>query len=58
MMPEETPPDAPDEFTSLLTKLARVPKEEIEAREREYRETRDSSPPAKPGEIVPTTRER
>jgi hypothetical protein len=51
-MPDEKPPDAPDEFTRLLTKLARVPKEEIDAREREYQDARDSSPPAKPGEIA------
>jgi hypothetical protein len=55
-MPDEKPPDRRDEFTDLLAKLARVPKEEIDAREREYQDTRDSSPPAKPGEIVPPTK--
>jgi hypothetical protein len=46
-------------FTDLLTKLARVPKVEIDAEEK--REARNESrrktpkPSAKPGQIVPTS---
>lgn len=44
----------PDKFTDLLTKLARVPKVEIDEREREYQEERKKeAPAAKAGAIVP-----
>jgi hypothetical protein len=48
-------PDAkkPDRFTDLLTRLVRVPKEEIDEQEREYQELRDTKEPAKPREIIP-----
>jgi hypothetical protein len=51
-MPDEKPPDTPDEFTDLLTKLVRVPKEDIDAREREYQESKSRARPAKPGRIA------
>jgi hypothetical protein len=56
-------PDVPDseprdKFTGLLKKLVRVPKREIEEREREYQESRKTQQPAKPREIVPPVRER
>jgi hypothetical protein len=49
--------EPPDTFTDLLKKIARVPKREIDEREREYQKSRDTNQPAKPREIVPRTRE-
>jgi hypothetical protein len=43
----------PDPFTDLLTRLVRVPKEEIDEKEREYQESRKTDEPAKPGQIIP-----
>ena len=47
-------------FRSLLNRLARVPKAEIEAEERREEANKarrkNPKPPAKPGQIVPTTR--
>jgi len=43
----------PDRFTDLLTRLVRVPKEEIDAQEEQYQESRKTEEPAKPGQIVP-----
>ena len=47
-------------FRSLLNKLARVPKAEIDAEERREEENKarrkTPKPPAKPGHIVPTIR--
>ncbi len=43
-----------DRFTDFLTRLVRVPKEEIDEQEQQYREARkDDEEPAKPGRIVP-----
>ena len=54
-MPQENEPQSA--FASLLRKLARVPKAEIDAEERreERNKTRRKTPkPAKPGQIVTT----
>ena len=40
-------------FASLLRKLVRVPKEEIDEQERKYQESRDETDRAKPGEMLP-----
>jgi hypothetical protein len=42
----------PDPFTDLLTRLVRVPKEEIDEQERQYQESKRDHP-APPREIVP-----
>jgi hypothetical protein len=47
---DDKPPDDP--FTDLLTRLVRVPKEEIDEQEQEYQE-RKNAEPAKHGAIVP-----
>ena len=52
-MPDEKKPDA---FTDLLTRLVRVPKEEIEEQEREYQEARKGEEQARPRAIVPRER--
>jgi len=44
----------PDKFTELLTRLAQVPKEEIDREEVKHRQTKKR--PAKPREIVPRPR--
>jgi hypothetical protein len=49
-VPEDKKPDA---FTDLLTRLVRVPKEEIEEQEQEYQDSRKKAEHAKRGEIVP-----
>ena len=49
-MPDQKKPDA---FTDLLTRLVRVPKEEIDEQERDYQESREADAPAKAREIVP-----
>jgi hypothetical protein len=43
----------PDGFTDLLTKLVRVPKEEIDEQELEYQDSRLEAEPAKARGIVP-----
>jgi hypothetical protein len=50
---DEKPPDDP--FTDLLTKIVRVPKEEIEERERQYEGDRKRAERsnAKPRRIIP-----
>ncbi len=48
-MPKAKP--KPNAFTDLLTRLARVPKKEIDAQEKKY-ERRKSSEPAKAGQII------
>jgi hypothetical protein len=45
-------PKPPSDFNDLLTRLARVPKKEIDAQEKKY-ERRKNDEPAKPGRIVP-----
>jgi hypothetical protein len=47
-----------DKFTGLLKRLVRVPKREIDEREREYKDSRKTVQPAKPREIVPRERRR
>jgi len=47
---EKTPRD---KFTDLLTRLARVPKREIDVQEGRYQEPKKTEEPAKPREIVP-----
>jgi hypothetical protein len=46
-----------DTFTDLLTRLVRVPKEAIDKKEREYQKAKKRQP-AKPGQIVPTTKRK
>ena len=46
-----------DRFTELLKRLVRVPKSEIEEKEREHDE-REHESPARPREIVPLTRQK
>jgi hypothetical protein len=41
----------PDNFTDLLTRLVRVPKEEIDAQEREYHES-NREEAAKPRQVA------
>jgi hypothetical protein len=53
-MPDDKPPD--DKFTDLLTKLVRVPKAEIDEREREYQQTKTSPQRTKPVRIVENER--
>jgi hypothetical protein len=51
--------DSGDPFTTLLRRLARVPKEEIDAEERKYQQKRKrGAEPAKHGQIVPTKRRK
>ena len=50
-MPDDKKPNA---FADLLTRLVRVPKEEIDEQEREYQESRHKgAESAKPKEMVP-----
>ena len=50
-MPDEKKPDP---FTDLLTRLVRVPKEEIDEQEQEYQESKaKGAEHTKAGEIVP-----
>lgn len=44
-----------DRFTDLLTRLVRVPKEEIDEQEGLYQKDRKTVEPAKPRRIVPAT---
>ena len=48
----------PDKFTDLLTRLVRVPKEEIEEQEHEYQESKEKEHPAKPGHIANASQEK
>jgi hypothetical protein len=46
-------------FTDLLTRLVRVPKDEVDEQETKYRQARDhDAEPAKAGQIVPSPRRR
>jgi hypothetical protein len=55
MADDEAPDDeAPDKFQSLLRRLARVPKTEIDEKEREYQELKGERNPVKAGEIATT----
>lgn len=54
MMREKKP--KPGGFDDLLTRLARVPKHEIDAEERKYQKSRKVEEPAKPRAIVPRSR--
>jgi hypothetical protein len=44
--------EAQDKFASLLRKLVRVPKAEIDDKEREYRESKEDRSPVKAGEML------
>jgi hypothetical protein len=47
-------PEKPrDRFMDFLTRLVRVPKEEIDEQEQEYQDARKTEEPSKPGRIVP-----
>ena len=46
---------ADNPFKDLLKKLVRVPKHEIDEKEREYQESRETTQPSKRGEIVTPT---
>lgn len=53
MADDEAPDDeAPGKFSSLLRRLVRVPKAEIDEKEREYRESKDTRNPVKAGEMI------
>lgn len=53
-MADDEAPDntAPGKFTSLLRRLVRVPKAEIDERDREYRESKAERNPVKAGEML------
>lgn len=52
-MADQTPDDeAPGKFSSLLQRLVRVPKAEIDEKEREYRESKEERTPVKAGEML------
>jgi hypothetical protein len=53
MADDEAPDDqAPNKFASLLRRLVRVPKAEIDEREREYQDSKGTQTPVKAGEMV------
>lgn len=47
-----------DAFTDLLTRLVRVPKQEIDQQDEQYQKDRRTAEPAKPGRIVPVSPQR
>ena len=47
-------PKKPDAFTDLLTRLVRVPKEEIDEQEERYKDGRKDQRSANRGQIVPS----
>ncbi len=53
MADDEAPDDtASGKFSSLLRRLVRVPKSEIDEREREYQESKGTRNPVKAGEML------